>query len=122
MANEYNDPYTQVLAELWEHLESKTYFTNIVKEPNMIKLMASGSQDRRPMKDSLTESDVPEVMIYPGGARYWEERDASGASVHRIYAILVTSGNRIVNPPHGYFLEVEWAITRAMFDYHTCGS
>lgn len=107
------DPFTWLLREMWALLEAKSTFTNAVAENNRIKLF--GQNARRPEKDSMMEKDVPEVMIYPGGASYWNNRDSSGASINRMFSIQITSGDRLVDT--GKFYEVEWAISRAMYDY-----
>ena len=112
-----SDPFTIVHDGIWDLLEAKTTFTSLVDENNRIKYTttSSGKKLRRPDKDSLTELDVPEVMVYPGPTRFWERRACSGATINKVYSILVTSGDRILD--QGKLFPVQWAITRALWTF-----
>lgn len=108
------DPFTLVYNGIWECLERKDYFTDLVEEKNRIKLTDQGPL-RRPTKDEITEVDVPEVMLITSTTRYWEMRASGGASINKVYTILLTSGERLLDT--GKFFPVQWAVSRAMYDY-----
>ena len=109
------DPFSTVHDGLWDLLEASSSFTSLVKEENRIKFTnsASGKVLRRPQKDALVESDVPEVMIYPGPTRFYERRACAGAQINKVFMILVTSGDRLLDT--GKFFPVQWAITQALW-------
>jgi len=109
------DPYTMVYDALWTCLETDE-FKALVKDTNRIKYTDQGAL-RRPEKDMITEGDVPEVMLISGGCSYWDLRASGGASVTKTYSIVVTSGNRLLDT--GQFFPIQWAITKAMYNYET---
>ena len=113
-----SDPFTLVYDGLWDLLEASSSFTALVAEKNRIKFTTTDGLIRRPDKDSLTESDIPEVMIYPGPMRFADHRDSSGQSINRIYSVLVTSGERILDAGgSGKFFPVQWEIARALINF-----
>lgn len=69
-----NDPLSRIEEELWFALESHAGLAALVQVGNRPKL--TGPQDQ-PFKDSLTNSDVPELSMLPAGG----EADTVGQGV-----------------------------------------
>lgn len=105
------DPFSLVIDLIWDLLEAKDTFTDAVKEQNRIKFCDTDN----PVKDSLTESSVPEVMIFPASQSPWRNRNAGGCGLNKTFSILISSGAFEVE----YINTVQWAITRAMYDFET---
>ena len=58
------DPWSQVQTQLWALLEANADFCTAIKAANRIKF-----EDGNPLKDSIQDSDAPEVIIEPTTAK-----------------------------------------------------
>lgn len=102
------DPATQVYNALWDMLEAHKGFTDLVRVGNRIKM---SGRKRRPIKDEVSEADLPEVRIIPAGGEPHVQRTSNGSSLVKRFAIQVSTGEEVVDVK---LFPVEWEIYRAM--------
>lgn len=106
------DPYTQVINGLWDLLEACPSFAALVKIGNRIKF--THATNRSPMKETLSESDVPEVRIVCASSSPHIHRTSSSSSDVVQFQIQVASGDQRVQIAH---YPVKWAVYRALRDW-----
>lgn len=104
----YADPFSFLFGTLWERLELSAEFCALVKEANRIKLDTSF----KPIKETLMESSVPEVMLLPAGKRMFEENPCSGRSIIQVVHVTIVSGLRNT----ARVFATEWAVIQAIHD------
>jgi len=117
-----NDPFSQVDRALWDLLEAHEGFTDRVRSGNRIKFSGGGS--RSPMKDQVSEADLPEVRLIPTGGTPTLEIDSHTCQVVRRWEIQIATGDQRVDEAGDLtgtdkaygasLLPVEWEILRAM--------
>lgn len=102
------DPFTQVLAALWDMFMDKSPVADLVKPGNRIHL-AGGS--KKPMKDKHSTRDLPQMYIYPAGGVLRLPMSSSSAGVEQNFAIQVNGGDLRVDR---VFFPLKWAIVRVL--------
>ncbi|HNX27524.1 MAG TPA: hypothetical protein PKK48_08980 [Phycisphaerae bacterium] len=101
------NPFIEVLNELWKLLESRDDFTNLVKVGNRTKLTGTAVN---PFKDSVQDSDLPEVQIIPGGGKTNLFATSTSHFVEQVYFIRAVTGelNALV------LFRLKWALIKAL--------
>lgn len=74
------------------------------------KNVVSYNTTRQPKQDTLTESDLPELVVVPENANVMQEGVSCGDDVNMTFQIMVKTGKRKVNP--GIF-PIMWKLLRA---------
>lgn len=102
------DPYTLVLGGLWEALRDQTEIMARVRPKNMITFTGDL---RAPIKDQVSDADLPEIRIILSGSRPGEHGSSNTTFDTAVYEIQVSSGDQRLDHQH---LPLKWAIFRAM--------
>jgi len=89
------DPFTEVLQKLWEILEANSDFATAVKAGNRGKLWVGNVKP--PIKDELSNSDVPYVSILPVGSTFNPFATSTDAIIEQTYGIRMVDGNLKIN-------------------------
>ncbi len=109
-----DNPIRLVYAAIWEMLEAKTEFTNLVKIGNRIKY-TNTTGDRAPDKDTVSDADLPQVRVTHTGIIPHLFRVTGGSSLVIRWETEVASGDQRFATE----LDVAWAIYRAMTGWAT---
>ena len=102
------DPFTQVHNALFGLLTSWTNFSNAVVEGNRITFTGD---DRDPIKDQVSEADLPECRLVPVGGEPAVQRTSSTTTIKRRWVIELATGDQRVD---FRLLPLEWEIFRAL--------
>jgi len=102
------DPFTQVLAGLWDMFMDKSPVADIVKPGNRIHL-AGGA--KKPMKDRHSTRDLPEMIIRPSGGVLRLPMTSSSFTVEQNFEIEVSGGDLRTDR---VFFPLKWAIVRVL--------
>lgn len=105
------DPYTLALDALWSLLESNVHFAALVPPSNRIRIDGSS---RDPHRDTVSEGDMPEVMILLDGGAPHEKATSTSAFDAARYRIYVSTGDQ---RPNFSWHKVRWAIFRALANW-----
>lgn len=96
--------------KLWDLLEAKTVFTDLIPSPNRIKFTGA---KRMPQKEMASIADMPEVMVWNAGL-LTQDRRASNATFFQVqWEVLVHSGEQPFDP----FFDVQWAVWVALLNW-----
>lgn len=106
------DPFSQVYDALWDLMERHTPFAKLVKPANRIKY----SGRRQPEKQSIADSDYPQVRILPAGSEVHHERTSSSGSIIKRFEVQIATGDRRVDER---VFPLQWEIIRAMHGWQT---
>jgi len=102
------DPFTQVLAGLWDMFMDKSPVADIVKPGNRIHL-AGGA--KKTDKDRHSTRDLPEMRIDPSGGVLKIPMSSSSFSVEQAFNVRISSGDLRTNR---VFFPLKWAIIRVL--------
>ena len=108
------NPFAQVYSELWCMLLQHPGFVNDVREGNRIRL--DGLKDRGPIKPSVADADLPEVMLISNSASPRLFSTSSSSSCVRTYTWMVSTGDfrYYVDEETPLLATIEWYIFVAM--------
>ena len=104
------DPYSLAIAGLWDILEQNSRFTALVRPGNRIRF---AGDDRDPIKEDVSTSDLPEVRIVVSASTPRAHRTSSSHSDLVRLEIQVSSGDQRIDAMH---LPLKWAVFCAMAD------
>lgn len=98
------DPFTLVMAALWNLLETETRFTELVPSGNRIKL----ASDRiKPEKTEYSTKDFPEVTIAPAGNQYQSPSSSSSVTVVQRFQIQIYVADKRI---HKQLFPLKWIV------------
>lgn len=106
------NPLIQVYDALWDLLEARQAFRELVSPGNRIKLRG---KDRYPFKDEVSSADVPEVRLVPVGSSPFLQDTSNSTRVIERYEIQISTGNLLIET----LCLVKFEIVRAMADWAT---
>ncbi len=101
------DPISQVYDALWAMLEAHQGFVDLVRPGNRIK--ASG-ENLNPVKDEVSETDLPEVRIVATGGSFNTHLSSSKAQLVKQFEIQLSTGDQRLD---ALIFPVQWEIFRA---------
>ena len=104
------DPYTEVLRALWNVLEASAEFVTVVPPGNRIKFMGA---NRDPIKDTISDADVPEVRIIEVSSQPHPHRTSNAHTDLVTYEIQCSSGDQRLDAVHN---ALKWIVYKAMAD------
>ena len=107
-----DNPIRLVYAAIWEMLEDKYEFTQLVPVGNRIKYTGT---KRAPDKDTVDPASLPQVRVIAAGLKPHLFRVTSGSSLVIRWEIQVASGDQRFATE----MDVAWAIYRAMTGWAT---
>ncbi len=102
------DPYTLVLNELVSVLFDYHDFADLVERQNVVTFTG---HDRSPVKEQVSESDLPEVRILLTGSQPGQHASSQMYGETTFYEIQVSSGDRRLDAKHN---PLRWLVFRAM--------
>jgi len=104
-----NNPFSLVFSELWNMLEAKETFKDLVKEGNRIRYDKQEKRDI--LKSSVATADLPEVVLSIEGMTPSLFRSSSQSDCVCRYAWMISTGDlRVIERIH----PVDFAIFAAM--------
>lgn len=107
-----DDPFTAVLKGLWDLLEANAEFTGLVKIGNRVKLWEGKLRtENKSLDDLLTFSDLPLVIIEPGGGSMNPFATSTGGMVEQVYRLKMVDGNLLL---HKVYFPLKWIIFKAL--------
>lgn len=107
---EERDPYAQVIEALWEMLEAKEGFSQMVRVGNRIKYL-EGLGD--PEKQEVSSTDLPEVRIVVARSKPGVRRSSSTTFDEVTFDLMVASGEQRLDVVH---TPLKWLVFRATVD------
>lgn len=113
IARKIPNPYDALLDALWGILEADGGFRDLVPIGNRIKF---SGRDREPMKENVSEADLPEVRIIITGSRPHPKRTSSSHCDTVTVEIQVSSGDQRLSYMHN---PIRWVVYRAMSEIET---
>jgi hypothetical protein len=107
-----DDPFTEVLKNIWTLLESNSEITSLVRVANRLKLW-DGNLDPEVLnpETGLTETDLPMIIIEPAGGTMNPVHTSTGAMAEQVYRIKMIDGNLLIN---SVYFPLKWAIFKAL--------
>lgn len=103
-----SDPLTQIYDALWDMLETHKGFDRLVRVGNRAKFSLAGPRD--PVKDEISEADLPEVRIVRTGGEAHLQRTSNGSSILQRYEVQI--GTKSLRYDTELF-PLEWEIYKA---------
>lgn len=101
------DPMSKVYDALWAMLEAHKGFVDLVRPGNRIK--ASGA-NLKPVKDEVSDKDLPEVRIVATGGSTNTHFTSSKAQLSKQFEIQISTGDQRLD---ALLFPVQWEIFRA---------
>jgi len=109
------NPLWQVHNALWSLLESDSEFTTAV--PSMNRIKYTSTTDRYPDKDNTLDADFPCVRIRCIGGVPRPHRTSNSSMIELKWSIEVFSGDRRFSDDAQRFMDVWWAIYKALVNW-----
>ncbi len=106
------DPFTQVHDAIWDILEASSEFTAAVPVGNRIKF--SGTNVKDPIKDSVLDSDLPEVRLTMEQLRPHLQRTSSTSTAVTAWSFQISSGDLRFEAS---LFPLSWIIYKAMSNW-----
>ena len=100
-----DNPIQQVYDAIWHLIESNEELTELVKLNNRIRF-----EDRDPMKDEISTSDLPEIRLVPVGGSSSQGISSSQDRLIKRFRIDISSGTQDVSE----LFELEWRLFCAL--------
>lgn len=101
-----SNPFDLVYDALWTLLESNAALTASVRPANRVKY--SGSANIDPVKEEVSEADLPEVRIVAAGGSAALQVTSTSSRITKKFDIQISSGNHGLSVIH----QVQWEILR----------
>jgi hypothetical protein len=106
MIDATHDPWTAVLDQLWDVLETDASFCAVVQPGNRIKF-----DKQNPFKTTKQNADCPEVIIEPVTGAEAQAFTSTNAKTQQAYAIqIVTLDMRLKNPDGTGAADIAWLV------------
>lgn len=102
--------FWEVHDKLWDLLEAKTTFTDLVPVGNRIKFTGS---KRMPEKEMASIADTPEVKVWCAGVTSIDRRASNSTTMQIQWEVLVHSGQQSFEQ----FFNVQWAVWAALMNW-----
>lgn len=102
--------FWEIHDKIWDLLEAKQAFTDVVPAGNRIKFTGNV---RQPQKEMASAADFPEVMVRPTGTQTQDRRASNGTYLKVQWEVLVHSGQQPFDP----FFDVQWAVWVALLNW-----
>lgn len=106
------NPFSMIHDAIWELLERRTEFSDLVRHGNRIKYTSDTNRD--PEKREVASADVPEVRILPTAWQPHLQRTSNSSTGWIEFSIQLASGDWRANK---FILPVMWAVWRAMSNW-----
>lgn len=107
-----NDPLTLVYDALWNLLWDWPTLCKIISPGNRIKLIDSGEANE-PNKESLSDADLPEIILFPEGQTPHIQRTSSSSTIVHRFTLRLQVGSKMLNE----FFPLVWEVYRALSNW-----
>lgn len=103
------NPFGLAYEGLWKVVESNSYLVELINPGNRIKF-----DERRGMKDGISDADLPELALLPDGGAFNLRRSTCEIRLTRAYNWVVVTGDFRVNQSYN---TITWELFVAMHNW-----
>lgn len=108
------NPLTMVYNELWNQLEARTEFDELIKEGNRIKF--NYSDPAKVVKTNISEYDVPEILASVESVTGNLRSSSNSTSIIVTYGLYTATADYRYND---YLAQVQWTLLCTLVDWHS---